>query len=270
MKKTLGFIGCGKMAYAMLKGISSQSNLVFADIYCHDINPERMELFASEFRVVPVVEQKDLMVKADIIVLAVKPHQIHGIVKDGQGRLRPSQLIISIAAGIKLHTIEELIPGIPVIRVMPNTPCMVGEGSSALTAGTAAGARDLDIARQIFATMGLVVVVPEKSLDAVTALSGGGPAFVLVMAEAMINGGIQAGLDAELAKKLVVQTVRGSMKLLQETGEHPGALREQVCSPGGTTIEGVKVLEQYRVRAAFMDAVFKACQKSIEIGKDSY
>lgn len=256
------------MAYAMLKGIQSQRDLTASKFYCNDLIQERMLYFADEFIADPVPQIKDLVVNSDVVILAVKPMQIREVLISSQGFFRPSQLVISVAAGIKLNSIETLLPGVPVIRAMPNTPCMVGEGATALSAGTFASTSDMNLACDIFSTMGLAVVLPEKSLDAVTALSGGGPAFIFLITEALINSGVLVGLDADTAKKLVVQTICGSMKMLQETDQHPAILRENVCSPGGTTIEGIKVLEQYGVRAAFLEAIRQACRKSIEIGNE--
>jgi len=250
MARVLGIIGCGKMAYAILKGILSRSSVDFAGIYVNDIDPERASLFSREFKTV-VAEQDKLVSTCDIIIIAVKPHQVRQVLRSTGSSWDAKRLLVSIAAGITTSTIEKEIGfNLPVIRVMPNTPCLIGEGVAAVAGGSHASPADVELVREMFSELGLAVVVEEKYMDAVTAISGSGPAF------------------AFLSRNLVLNTLRGSIGMLQQTGEHPAVLRDQVCSPGGTTIAGVKQLEENGIRNAFFQAIEKAFQRSIELGKN--
>ncbi len=266
MSMSLGIVGCGKMAYAILKGLKTRSDLMFSEVYCCDIDSDRLDLFAKEFDTISI-DLLSLFKNSSIIILAVKPAQIQEIIAIGAKVLSADQLVISIAAGIKIESIERMLSSIPVIRVMPNTPCMVGKGVSSLAAGSFAGPNDLEMAQKIFASVGMAIHVKEKEMDAITALAGSGPAFAFLVVEAMIDAGIKVGLTAGLSRDLVVNTILGSMQLLVATSDHPAVLREQVSSPAGTTIEGITVLEQKRVRAAFIEAVESATRRSIELGK---
>jgi len=268
MARVLGIIGCGKMAYAILKGILGRSSVDFAGIYVNDIDPERASLFSREFKTV-VAEQDELVSTCDIIIIAVKPHQVRQVLRSTESSWDAKRLLVSIAAGITTSTIEKEIGfNLPVIRVMPNTPCLIGEGVAAVAGGSHASPADVELVREMFSELGLAVVVEEKYMDAVTAISGSGPAFAFLVAEAMINAGVLVGLDSNLSRNLVLNTLRGSIGMLQQTGEHPAVLRDQVCSPGGTTIAGVKQLEETGIRNAFFQAIEKAFQRSIELGKN--
>lgn len=268
MLPVLGLIGCGKMAYSLMKGISANSYSDFDSIYVNDIDPTRSKLFVEEFKSM-AIEQKELIKASNIIILAVKPYQIGQVLELGQGLWTDEKLIISIAAGLKILDIEKKTgANAPVVRVMPNTPCLVGNGVSAISAGKFAAANHTEMVKKIMDSVGISLEVDEKYMDAVTAVSGSGPAYVYLVVESMINAGLQVGLDINLLRSLVFNTVSGSIKMLEETGEHPAILREQVCSPGGTTIAGVKELEENGIRRAFFQAIEKACQRSVELGED--
>lgn len=264
MAERLGVIGCGKMAYALLKGLDLSS---YQSVSCYDVNPERTRLFDAEFQAVSL-RTSQLVRESDIVLLAVKPQQIQSVLRDAAGSWKPDQLLISILAGVKTATLEEGTGvEMPVIRVMPNTPCLVGQGVSALCRGRFATPDHGKTAAGIFTQVGIAEEVEEKLMDAVTAVSGSGPAYAFLVVEAMQNAAVQVGLDAAMARKLVIGTIQGSLAMLEGTGSHPAVLREQVCSPAGTTIAGVRALESNGLRKAFFDAIENAYHRSIELGK---
>jgi len=261
----LGIIGCGKMAYALLKGISQETS--YGAIYACDISSERTHLFAQEFNAIPATPT-ELVANADLIILAVKPGQIKGVLAETNDHWDEGKLLVSIAAGISTRMIEmELAKPVPVVRVMPNTPCLIGEGASALAAGRYARTADLDIVQTILNKVGLSIIIDEIYMDAVTAVSGSGPAYVFLVVEAMMDAALYLGLNSDMARLLVLQTLKGSISMLEQTGEHPTVLKAQVTSPGGTTIAGLRELEAGGIREAFFAAMERACQRSRELGK---
>jgi pyrroline-5-carboxylate reductase len=264
---TLGIIGCGKMAYALMQGIKREQGGSFAVIYCNDIDPQRLDLFNQEFGAL-AVSGRELVDKSDLVVLAVKPQQVWQVLEKLEGSWRDGTLLVSIAAGIKTADLERALKTrLPVVRVMPNTPCLIGSGICAVAAGSQAKPQELERVRDLLASMGKALILEEKYMDAVTAVSGSGPAYAYLVLEAFINAAINVGLDAALAKKLVVDTFRGSIDMVEQSEEHPAQLREQVCSPAGTTIAGVRQLEAGGLRRAFFDAVEQAYLRSIELGQ---
>jgi pyrroline-5-carboxylate reductase len=212
----------------------------------------------------PGVALHDAPVDADGAVIAVKPNDVQAACS----ALGPSTTrVLSIAAGVPLARLESWLPsGAAVVRAMPNTPALVGAGAAAIAAGTAAGDADLAWAEEILGAVGVVVRVPEKLLDAVTGLSGSGPAYVFLVAEAMIDAGVLAGLPRETSERLAIQTLVGASRLLAESGDSPEQLRANVTSPGGTTAAGLRVLEERALRAAFLDAVTAATERSRQLG----
>jgi pyrroline-5-carboxylate reductase len=206
---------------------------------------------------------------SDLLVLAVKPQAMESVLEEISGKVTPQQhLVISIAAGVPLSRIAAELGGHQhrLVRVMPNTPCLVGASASAYAAGPSATADDIRLVDRLFNSVGKAIAVPEKLLDAVTGLSGSGPAYVFVMLEALSDGGVRMGLPRDVANVLAAQTMYGAAKMLLETGLHPGALKDMVTSPGGTTIAGLHALEKGGARAALMDAVQAATQRSAELG----
>lgn len=267
MPATLGIIGCGKMGYALLKGIT-QGKADYEAIYVCDTDSERTKLFVNEFGAIPVNKQ-ELIGNSDLIILAVKPIQVKAVIVGTQSLWNNSKLLISIAAGIKTATLErELGRPVPVVRVMPNTPCLVGAGVSAVAGGSSAGFNEVRLVQTMFQQLGLAVIVDEAQMDAVTAVSGSGPAYVFLIVEAMTDAALSAGLSGDMARLLVMQTFKGSLAMLEKTGEHPAILKAQVTSPGGTTIAGLRELEAGGIREAFFAAIERACQRSIELGAD--
>ena len=204
---------------------------------------------------------------ADVVVVALKPHDVAGVLDEIAASLRPGTLVVSVAAGLTCARIEAHLPaGTPLVRVMPNTPAVIGRGVSAISAGTHADEEHLALTERVLARTGLVVRAPEKDLDAVTAISGSGPAYVFYVIDAMAEAGVLLGLARDRARELAVATVLGSAAMVQETGEHPVVLRERVSSPGGTTVAGVRELDAHGVRAAIIAAAEAARDRSVELG----
>jgi pyrroline-5-carboxylate reductase len=255
------------MAYALTKGITSKSNFPYKAIWVSDIDPQRVQLFATEFGA-RSGDNCQVVEASDIIILAVKPGMVADVLEETKKAWNNGKLLVSIAAGISTTSLEQKLDSqVPVVRVMPNTPCLAGEGVSAISAGQNAGANHVDLVDEILASVGVTVRINESYMDAVTSVSGCGPAYAYLVAEAMIDAGILAGLSSPVARKLVLQTIKGSVAMLEQTGEHPAVLKAEVCSPGGITIAAVRELEQAGLRKAFFDAVDKAREKSIELGQ---
>jgi pyrroline-5-carboxylate reductase len=209
----------------------------------------------------------DVARSAEVLVLSVKPQILPRVVREIADAIRPDTLVISVAAGVDCATIEELLPGgMRVVRSMPNTPALVGAGATAIAAGSAATADDLRTARFVFDAVGITVELDESQLDAVTGLSGSGPAYIFLILEALADAGVKVGLSRRNAQRLAAQTVMGSAKLLLETDEHPGRLKDMVTSPGGTAIAGLHTLEQGGLRTTLINAVETATKRSKELG----
>jgi pyrroline-5-carboxylate reductase len=264
----LGFIGGGNMAAALVRGILGAGLYGAADVFVFDVKAERRAVLAAEYGVQIVEGSAALVAACDVIFLSVKP-QVMDTVLDAVGPLlRDGQLLISVAAGVPLRAMEGRLPtGTRVIRSMPNTPATVLAGATAIAAGTFANASDMKHAEALFAAVGKVVTLDEVQLDAVTGLSGSGPAYLMLIIEALADGGVKVGLHRDTALLLAAQTVYGSAKLLLETGEHPGRLKDMVTSPGGTAIAGLHTLESGALRKTLMDAVEVASKRSEELGE---
>jgi pyrroline-5-carboxylate reductase len=263
--RRIAFLGGGNMAEAIIKGLLREDSA--AELMIAEIAVERRVYLAKAYPAVRIVEDSaQAAVWGDVIILAVKPQQAAGILSTLEQAVSPGKLIVSIMAGVRSASIEEALePGTRVVRVMPNTPALVGTGATAICAGRNAVREDLDCVEALFARTGLVVRVDEKQMDAVTGLSGSGPAYVFTFIEALSDAGVKNGLTRDISAKLALQTVLGAARMLAETGEHPAKLREQVTSPGGTTIAGLHVLENGRFRGTIMDAVDAATQRSKEL-----
>lgn len=261
---TVAIIGAGVMGETILSGLLRAGHDP-ADLVIGERRAERAEELRARYSV--RVEDNTAAVEgADTVVLVVKPQDMHDLLTEIGGRLHAGQLVISLAAGISTEYIERHVPAaLPVVRVMPNTPALVDEGMHAISPGSHCDSAHLDTAEKLLASTGRVARVPEKQQDAVTAISGSGPAYLFFVVESMIEAGVHLGLPRSTATELVVQTVVGSAKLLRETGEHPTVLREQVTSPGGTTAAAIRQLENHKVRAAFITAMQAACDRSSEL-----
>ena len=265
----IGFVGSGNMAEAIVKGAIHAGLFSPKSIISSDIQEHRRRLFKDSYGIKTVSDNCELVSSVDIVVLAVKPQNLKAILKEIAQGVDRSKLIISIAAGVPLAKIEEgLNRKSRVVRVMPNTPALIGEGAAALCVGSNATKDDLDITRNIFDVLGKTVVIDEKHMDAVTGLSGSGPAYVFLFIDALIDAGVNIGLDRNTARILSVQTVLGATKMLLETGEHPAVLKDRVTSPGGTTIAGLRVMETGNIRAVILDAIEAATKRSRELARE--
>ena len=264
----VGFIGAGKMAAALAKGFIRAELVTPREITASDPHDTARKNFAGEIGAKTIESNADVAKFADVLILATKPDQVPAALEEIRGAFTKRHLLISIAAGVTLAKLEGALPaGARVIRVMPNTPALVGAGASAFALGQSATAADGELAKKLLSAVGVALQVKEPLLDAVTGLSGSGPAYVYQFIEALSDGGVASGLPREIATKLAAQTVLGGAKMVLETGQHPGALKDQVTSPGGTTIEGLHELEKGKMRAAVMSAVRAATEKSKKLGQ---
>ncbi len=260
----VAILGAGKIGEALLAGLlragRERGDLCFAEQYSSRA-AEVTERYGVEG-----LSSTAAAAAADVVVIAVKPPDVAGVAAEIAGVLRAETLVVSVAAGISTASIEQrLAPGSRVVRVMPNTPMLVGEGMAVISAGAHASSDDLGRAEQLLVSVGKVVRLPESQLDAVTALSGSGPAYVFLLAEALIDAGVLIGLARPVATELAIQTVLGSALMLRDGGDSPAQLREAVTSPGGTTAAALRRLEDHRLRAAFSDALEAARDRSREL-----
>ena len=263
----LGFIGVGNMGGAIIRGLVAGGHVYRENLIYYDPDPARQAQM-TELGVAAAADNAAVM-QAKVVVLAVKPQILPKILAGIKKYARPWHLIVSIAAGVSLQTLEEALPACRVIRVMPNAPTLVGAGMAALAPGSGITPEDLDLSLELFKAVGEAVVVEERLMDAVTGLSGSGPAFVAVFIEALTDGGVKMGLPRALALTMALQTVLGAARLCHEDELHPALLKDLVTSPGGTTIAGLHALESTGFRGAVMDAVTAAAEKSKELGKAS-
>ena len=261
----LGFIGVGSMGGAIIRGLLAGGRVVRKNLIYYDPDPARQAQMEG-LGVEAALDNAEVM-HAPVVVLGVKPQVMPAVLNGVKEFARPWHLIISIAAGVPLKVLEGAFPDSRVIRVMPNTPTLVGAGMAALAPGKGVTPEDQNLALDLFKAVGQAVVVEEKLMDAVTGLSGSGPAFVAVFIEALADGGVKMGLPRPLALTLATQTVLGTARLCHEENLHPAVLKDQVTSPGGTTIAGLHALESSGFRAAVMDAVTAAARRSEELGK---
>ncbi len=256
----IGFIGAGNMASAMMKGIKGHP------VGCFDIASAMMKKAEEQYNAKTFVSAEDLCAWADLVVLAVKPQVLPDAVNPLADVLA-GKPVVSIAPGFTIEKLSSLLPQSRICRVMPNTPAMVGEGMIAIAEESTVSTNEMCIIEDIFSSVGRVVTVKEKQIDAVTAISGSGPAYVFMMIEALTDAGVREGLSYPVAKELAAQTVLGSAKMVLESEIHPADLKNRVCSPAGTTIDAVAVLEQRGFRSALMDAAHVCAEKSRSMGK---
>ena len=269
-KSSLLFIGTGAMGAALLRGVLGAKVFAASEIAAFDADRDKARQLADELGIAAPDDIKEASRDAEIIVLAVKPQIVAPLLQSLQGVLSPRHTLISIAAGVSTAQLEAAIDAqVPVVRVMPNTPCLVGQAASAICLGKYATEENRAQAHRIFDAVGLAVDVDEKLMDAVTGVSGSGPAYVYVFIEALADGGVRAGLPRETAQRLAAQTVLGAAQMVLETGKHPGELKDMVASPGGTTIAALGSLEKNGFRAAVMDAVQTAAQRSAQMQKEN-
>jgi len=266
--KCLGFIGSGNMAEAMMRGIIQNLVVLPDQILASDISVERKKHLSKTFDIRTATDNQSLVEKSNVIFLAVKPQAVPSVLKDIGATMGPEKLLISIVAGVPIRTLSAGMPKGPrIVRTMPNTPVTVMEGAMAIASDSPALPEDLETVETLFRPIGRTVRIEEKLLDAVTGLSGSGPAYVFIVLEALADGGVNMGLPRDVAETLAAQTLMGSAKLFLETRMNPGALKCMVTSPGGTTIAGIHELEKGGIRASLMNAVEAATKRSVELGK---
>lgn len=264
--RKIGFVGAGLMAEALVDGMLASQTAVPEQIYASDPDEGRQEHFKELVGDNVFADNVRLVQAVDVVVLSVKPQVLPEVAAEIREQVGNDHLMISIAPGITLGRLQHNLGTNRVIRVMPNTPALVGEGASAFCAAGGATEEDLKLARQVLCSVGLCVKVKEADMDAITGLSGSGPAYVFLAIEALSDGGVKMGLSRECATRLAAQTVLGAARMVLETGKHPGELKDQVTTPGGTTIEAVHALEKAGVRKAFIDAVEAATRKCRRLG----
>jgi pyrroline-5-carboxylate reductase len=268
LDQRIGLIGAGQMATALAHGFI-KAGLTTADrLIASDVDEYARQRFAHAVAAHTTADNALVVAQSDVIILAVKPQQMAQVAAGLRGKLSADRLIVSIAAGIRLGSLAEWLgPGLRMVRVMPNTPCLVGQGASAYSLGEQATAEDGALVGRLLRALGSAWQVDEKLLDAVTGLAGSGPAFVYVMIEALSDAGVRMGLPRSIATEMAAKTVRGAADMVLSTGEHPAVLKDRVASPGGTTIAGLQALESAGLRAALMAAVEAATWRSVELGK---
>jgi pyrroline-5-carboxylate reductase len=255
------------MAGALIRGLLESKAVSPDRIRASDVRPERLAELSTSHGIVTHTANRELVEWANLLVLCVKPQLVERVLEQIGGALRTDTLVVSVAAGVSIRAIEaRLEPGVPVIRAMPNAASIVLAGATAVAPGSHAGDEHVRVAKQLFDAVGRAVVLEERAIDAVTGLSGSGPAYVMLMLEALADGGVKVGLPRDTALLLAAQTLYGSAKLQLETGEHPARLKDMVTSPGGTAISGLHALERGGLRRALMDAVESATARAAELG----
>ena len=269
MNKSIGFVGAGSIAEALIRGLLSAPLVKPEQIaVCNRSNTARLQELEKRYDV-RIIRDKDRLVRvSDVLVLATKPKDsAHALAEIGRLSLQ-GRVVISVVAGVRTDSVERLLgEGVQVVRAMPNTSCHVRESATAISSGRSAGEQALQLAVELFSCVGKVSLVPEEMLDPVTGLSGSGPAYVYLLMEAMIEGGVQQGLPPGVSRDLAVQTVLGAAKMAAETGEDPELLRHRVTSPGGTTLAGLQVLAERGFNSAVTQAISRATARSRELGR---
>ncbi|MBD3109574.1 pyrroline-5-carboxylate reductase [Bacillus sp. AGMB 02131] len=267
--RKIAFIGCGSMAEAMISGIIA-NNYVQADqiTIMNKNNHERRMEMVDKYGIRATTDYHQLLQDASIIVLAVKPQHIFEALSAAKPFINKKKLILSVAAGITTHTIEDIIgEAIPIVRSMPNTSAAVGKSATAMSMNSHTSERQIKTAKELLETFGNAIIVEEAQLDSVTGLSGSGPAYIYYLVEAMEEAAAKIGLDQTSAKALIVQTLSGAAEMLQQSPKSPATLRKEVTSPGGTTEAGLQVLQAHKVNEAIMDCIIAASEKSKQLGK---
>jgi len=267
---TIGFIGGGNMAEALIRGLVKGNHLPASHVLASGPRRERLDELHAKYAIETMIDNKALAERCDLVVLSVKPQILDKVLREIGDRLKSGTLVISIAAGVDTATIEEAVAdGVRVVRAMPNTPALVGAGATAISAGKHASPEDLATARAMFDAVGITVELDESHLDAVTGLSGSGPAYIFLILEALADAGVKVGLARRNAQRLAAQTVMGSAKMLMDLDEHPGVLKDMVTSPGGTAIAGLHTLEEGGLRTTLINAVETATKRARELGRGS-
>jgi pyrroline-5-carboxylate reductase len=265
----VSFLGGGNMTEALIHGLLESGTARPEQVIVTDIAADRRDYLKSRFHVSTSSDNREAVSQAEIVVLAVEPQVLDGVLAEIQSGCSPNHLLVSVAAGYPIARIRRQLPHVNrIVRGMPNTPSSVRAGVTALAWAPGLPEADRQVARSLFEPVGVVVTVEERLMDAVTGLSGSGPAFVYVMIEALADGGVKAGLPRATAELLAAQTVAGAARMVIETGDHPARLKDRVASPGGTTIAGLHEIEKGRLRAALIAAVEAAVLRSQQLGQE--
>lgn len=268
MTKKIGFIGAGNMAEALMKGIISKGLYKADDIIASEIYEARRQYIGDTLGVETTANGEDVVKSSKFIVIAVKPQQIGDVLTSMKKLFTKDHVIMSIAAGVTIKTLKSYVPDSRIVRVMPNQPCMVLQSASAFSCDPNVKDADKTMVKGVLDAVGISMEVREDLLDAVTGLSGSGPAYAYIIIDALADGGVMMGLPRDVSIRLAAQTLLGAATSVLETGEHPDRLKDIVCSPGGTTIEAVRVLEESGIRAALINAVEASALRSKELGKE--
>jgi pyrroline-5-carboxylate reductase len=265
-KKKVAFLGAGKMGGIILQALLKNGLLTAKSTWATVAHEERAKALAAKLKVKVGTDNVHAVKNADIIVIAVKPQVVEDVVREISGHVTARQIIVSVAASVPTSMIEKNLPAdIAVIRAMPNTPCLMGSGMTAICKGKHASADDVALASHMFEAVGRTVVVDEKHMDAVTALSASGPAYIYIILESLADGGVKVGLPRDIATLLAAQTALGAAKVVLETGDHPALLKDAVTTPAGCTIDAIMELEEGKLRVTLIKAVVKAAQRAKEL-----
>jgi pyrroline-5-carboxylate reductase len=270
LTEKIGVIGAGKIGSAIVRGVLQAGLVKKEGVMASDVSDELRQAMVKDLGIKATADNGALCDFADIVILAVKPQVVDAVAREVAKKLGKTKLLVSVAAGVPIVRIQtQLEPGARVVRVMPNIPCVVGAGAAGFAGGSHATPADLEKVGAILNSFGVGMAVEEKYLDAVTGLSGSGPAYVFLFMEALADGGVQVGLARDVALKLAMQTVYGAARMALESKKHLGELKDEVTSPGGTTIAGIYAMEQKGFRGTVIDAVVSATRRSVELGKGS-
>ncbi len=266
--RSIGMLGAGNMAGALIRGLLASGTVTPEQVRASDIRQDRLDVLEQQHGIATTKDNRALVQWADLVVLAVKPQVVDRVLDQVGDAFSPHTLVVSIAAGVPIRAIESrLAEGVRVVRAMPNTAAIALAGATAIAPGAHATDDDVLTARKLFDAVGRTVTVDETLIDAATGLSGSGPAYIMLIIEALADGGVKVGLHRDTALLLAAQTVFGSAKLLLDTGEHPGRLKDMVTSPGGTAIAGLHTLESGGLRRTLIDAVESATRRATELGE---
>jgi pyrroline-5-carboxylate reductase len=266
--RRIGMLGAGNMAGALIRGLLASKSVTTEQITASDVRADHLKQLEAEYGIKTFSDNRQLAAASNLVVLAVKPQVVDRVLDQMADAFSPDTLLVSIAAGVPIRSLEARLPAhVRVVRAMPNTAAIALAGATGIAPGSRATQEDIDVTQALFAAIGRSVVLDESLIDAVTGLSGSGPAYVMVMIEALADGGVKVGLHRDTALLLAAQTVYGSAKLLLETGEHPGRLKDMVTSPGGTAIAGLHTLESGGLRRTLIDAVDSATKRAVELGE---
>ena len=266
--KKIGLIGCGNMGQAIIEGMIASGNYQKENIIVSEVDSKRIESMKEKYGVVFTNNSIEVVKQSDIVILAIKPHTYFNVVHEIKDSIEQDQIIVTIAAGISIAQMESWFTyPTKVVRTMPNTPLMVGEGMTVISGNEEVTVEELELVKQIFQSAGKVEIIEEKYMDAIPAVSGSSPAYVYMFIEALADGAVLQGIPRNQAYKLASQAVLGAAKMVLETNEHPGKLKDQVCSPGGTTIEAVYALEKSGFRGAIIEAMNACTDKAISMQK---